>query len=132
MSKHYLNIIIVCYTLLFFSCKKFSDVGQSPTELSTSSVFANGEAATSAITGIYSRMISSNGFASGSFASISALAGASADELINYSPNSGQAEFANNSLSITNDNVYSFMWSEPYQYIYTCNDILAALDNTHS
>ncbi len=112
---------LACLSSLTFSCKKFVQIPPPAGQLVSQSLFASDATATSAILGIYSRMVSSNGFASGGIVSIPVLTGLSGDELNNYALNPWQIQFYTNTLSINNSLLESSLWSEPYQYIYTAN-----------
>lgn len=114
---------------LICSCKKFVEVAPPQTQLVDASVFSNDVSALAAMTGIYSRMISSNGFADGGSLSITFLCGLSSDELKNYSNNTSVAQFFTNSLLPTNPIIASNFWNEPFQYIYSANAILEGLNN---
>ncbi len=109
------------------SCKKFVEVPPPPTQLVSQNVFESDGTATAAILGIYSDMQSNFGFASGTYSSISFLAGGSSDELTNYSTDANQIQFYNNALSRTNSTISSFLWANPYKYIYASNAALEGL-----
>lgn len=94
------------------------------------SVFSDDATAEAAVVGIYSRMISSSGFASGSTYSITALTGLSSDEFNTYSTDSRRIEFFTNALSASNGAVLTYLWKEPFQYIYTANSILEGLSGS--
>ena len=113
-------IIFLLSEISLQGCKKFTQIGAPTSQLSSPAIFSDSVSANAAITGIYSRMMQSNSFASGSFASITALAGLSSDELINYSPNTNLTEFFQNTLTSFNGN-NAGLWDEIYQYIYTVN-----------
>ncbi len=129
-DKTHFHIII---TLLFLlavglpACKKFTRVDLPVNQISSAKVFATDADAVSAISGIYSKMISSNGFAGGGFQGIGVTAGLSADELVNYSTSADLAAFAGNALLPANTLVKTNLWQEAYQYIYDCNSVLQGL-----
>ncbi len=132
-TKH--NIIIGLF-FLFFSwsltgCTKFVQISPPGNQLVTQSVFSNDGSATGAVNGIYSQMTLSNGFASGAQASVTQLAGMSADDFIGYTPGNYQ-EFFTNSINISNGINSANLWTEAYGYIYTCNAILEGLNNNQS
>ncbi|SDK10679.1 SusD family protein [Pedobacter sp. ok626] len=115
-----------CMVLLIsvnYSCKNFLQIDPPKDKIRPDQVFENDIIATSAITGIYSRMAVSN-FSSGNYSSITTIAGVSADELISYSDELAgfyQAQVDKNS------SIIQLLWSTPYSYIYTANSILEGL-----
>ena len=113
--------------LLLSSCEDFVDIEPPKTQIVAETVFSNEASATSAITGIYSRMIES-GFASGDIVSYTLFGGLSADELTSYSSNN--IEFFDNSLTVDNGSVNGFLWKQPYEYIYSANAVIEGLDNS--
>ncbi|MEJ0103732.1 MAG: RagB/SusD family nutrient uptake outer membrane protein [Bacteroidota bacterium] len=118
---------------LFFSCiiscKKFIEVIPPKTELIGTTVFSSDASAKAAIDGIYSNMMSSFGFASGSLQSLTALTGLASDELINFYPDPTIIEFYQNALDKANSYNQAYLWSEPYKYIYSANAIIEGLSN---
>jgi starch-binding outer membrane protein, SusD/RagB family len=128
--KIYYNLIVIIS--LVSSCKKFVEVDSPRTQLVDKTVFANDATATSALTGIYSRMISSSGFISGGASSITILTGLSSDELTNYQNYDNLIQFYNISLFATNETLTSSLWNEPYQYIYSANAVIEGLSNSSS
>jgi starch-binding outer membrane protein, SusD/RagB family len=122
--------LLAFFSVLFlFSCKKFVQIEPPRTNLVSTLVFSDDVSANSTALGMYSFMVSSAGFASGSSRSITILTGLSADELKNYSTNAAQAEFFNNSLTIGNAFNYNNLWVEGYRSIYNSNAILEGLEN---
>ena len=116
----------IAFSALLASCTEFTNVGPPHTQLTQQAVFVSDQAAVSALTGMYSRMVAGGGFASGGGQSITVLAGLSSDELITYS--SGEnLQFESNQLVAENSRIRQALWSEPYRIIYTCNAILEAL-----
>lgn len=124
----YLIILIV-----FCSCKKLVDVAPPTTSIVSETVFSTDASASAAVTGIYSRMITSGvttgGFAAGSTSSMTFFGALSADELVNYnfSPTSPTLGFYGNAISSKNT---SGFWSEVYQYIYTANAGIEGLSDS--
>ena len=77
-NKNRLASTTLCGLLLLLatpSCKKFVDIDSPKTQIITAEIFKNDATATSAITGIYSRMMNSSGFAGGRDFSITILSG---------------------------------------------------------
>lgn len=120
-------MLVLGLLLLLNSCEDFVDIEPPKTQIIAETVFSNEASATSAITGIYSRMIE-RGFASGDIVSYTLFGGLSADELKSYSSNN--IEFFDNSLTVDNGSVNSFLWQQPYEYIYSANAVIEGLDNS--
>jgi starch-binding outer membrane protein, SusD/RagB family len=124
------NKILTLITGTIFSlisCAKFVTVDPPVTQLVSENVFTSDATAVSTITGTYSKMISSGGFASGGSSSITILSGLSADELINYSSDPNMTAFYKNALTASNTVLITFSWNEGYNLIYSANAILAGL-----
>ena len=139
--KNLLNILIVdniefkrllligCMLQFYlFSCKDFVEIEPPKTQIVSEEIFINDASATSAITGIYSRMIQ-NGFASGDLFSYTLFGGLSADELVNYA--ASREEFSTNSLDVNNRGIRFNLWTQPYEYIYSANAIIEGLENSN-
>ena len=127
-----LNLYIIF--LLFahcISCKKFIAVDPPSTVIISATAFSSDASATSAMLGIYSRMMENPEKFSGGATGISALCGMSADELTEYSTEPSRRAFYTNTLSVTNTYIYVW-WAELYNYIYQCNAILEGLDKSGS
>lgn len=124
----YLVLIFIVSASLNYSCKKFLEVDSPKDRIEPSVAFANDETATSAVTGIYSRM-ANTGFASGDQNSITVLNGLSADELISYNA-SLDVFFQANILSASSQ--INTLWANTYSYIYSSNAILEGLELTNS
>ncbi|WP_158799793.1 RagB/SusD family nutrient uptake outer membrane protein [Pedobacter sp. L105] len=122
--KKKLVLFILMIATSNYSCKKFLEVGPPKDQATSTELFSNDASATSAITGVYSRMVTSGAF-SGNQNSISALCGLSADDFNSY--NSSLALFDNNDIPTTNFVLQTFLWQEPYAYIYTSNAVLKGL-----
>jgi starch-binding outer membrane protein, SusD/RagB family len=126
--KRYMLFFIFAGSI-FSSCKKFVEVSPPPNQLSSGNVFTSDASATSAVTGIYTRMSAYPGFASGGSNSISLLCGLSADDFQNFTSDPNYIGFANNSISVNNS--YNLgLWKDAYQYIYTTNAILEGLNSS--
>lgn len=131
------NIVIVTFTftLLAFhsSCKKFVEVELPRNEFSGDVVFQSNATALSAVTGVYSSMYASNGFANGSTNSVTQNSGRSSDEFKNHSSTGGGGsvsfEFSANDITVTN-NTNLGLWSRMYYNIFQTNLILEGLEAT--
>ncbi len=124
------GMLIIIYLLSAFSCNKFVEVPAPKDQLINTTVFANSRTATAAITGIYSSMMSTNGFASGGYGSVTFLGGLSADELVNYSVLPDLDQFYTNNLTATNSIIQYNIWNEAYSYIYSANAAIEGLNNS--
>ena len=122
----------VCILMLFnVSCKDFVNIEAPIGQIVDEKVYSNDESATAALRGIYSQMISTNGFASGGANSVTMLAGLSADDFKNYSSMESSIQFSTNNL--TSDNLTTIgtaLWQEPYKYIYFANLLIENLDKS--
>jgi len=129
--KHQTYIFFL-FIFCLCSCKKFVDVGAPKNQIASAQVYTDDRTATSAITGIYSQMISSGGFVSGSQLSIGFLMGLSADELKDYSNGPDLAPFYTNAVIPTNAPLKNNLWQEGYKYIYDANSALDGLNQSAS
>ncbi len=114
--------------MLSTGCKKFLDIPAPKDQIQTTEIFKNDQAATSAISGLYSFMLTlqlwpSNG-------GMSVFPGLSADEIYPITPNSEMLEFSNNNLRPTNGNLNGVLWSHAYRTIYHANAILEGINNS--
>jgi starch-binding outer membrane protein, SusD/RagB family len=126
------NSIIVLLIFILLSCKKFVEVDAPHTQIVSATVFTNDATATSAVSGIYSSMIMTNGgFASGGNGSVTLLNGLAADEFINYSSTSDIASFFDNSLLPTNTVLTNSIWKQAYQFIFYANSVIEGLQEAH-
>jgi hypothetical protein len=124
MKSKYIKITL--YTLLILiqglflnSCKKFVEVANPNDQLNSDIVFLDSSTATSAITGIYSEMLTNNNLFSNS--AVTLYGGMSADELYYYTPGL-RDEFTQNQITQANHiNIDNSFWKPAYQYIYAAN-----------
>jgi starch-binding outer membrane protein, SusD/RagB family len=117
-------MIVTCLTA---SCKKSLEVDLPKSLIPIDIVFSDDVTATAAVTGIYAGMVNSEAFASGTNQSITALAGLSADELVDY-PGIDQfsIQFEENELTTVNYYIET-LWSTMYKSIYQANAVLEGL-----
>jgi hypothetical protein len=115
--------LLIIIVINISSCKKFLDIPPPKDAVTPTQIFENDAIATSAITGIYSRM-ASNGTFSGDNESIAVLTGLTGDELKSYYASLDY--FYNNEIPTTSVELNN-LWSNSYTYIYTSNAILAGL-----
>lgn len=119
------NMLLVLLSALFLSsCKDFLEIGPPKHVATTEKIFENDQIATSAITGIYSRMSASTSSFSGGSSSITVLNGLSADELTPHSIFSDL--FYKNEIPINSSEISS-IWNGAYANIYTSNAVLEGL-----
>ncbi len=134
MKIIHITIRIASYVILPFlvstglvSCRKFIQVDPPITQLVSATVFTSDISASAAVTAIYINTISTiNGLASGG---LTLYAGLSADEFVNYSTSSDQAQFYKNTLTSANSNNNN-LWSEAYNRIYAANAVIEGLANS--
>jgi hypothetical protein len=123
-------IRIVLVAAMLSACDTLLDVEPPTSRIDASELFKDDVMATSAVTGIYAQLISSESFSSGSNKSITSLAALSADEFANYLPtNTSAVEFYNNSLNSKNVEVLG-LWTSLYQVIYSANSSIEGLRNS--
>ncbi|SEA63847.1 RagB/SusD family nutrient uptake outer membrane protein [Pedobacter hartonius] len=110
-----------------YSCKKFLKIDAPINAATPAELFSNDAIATSAITGIYSKMASFGAFAGGQ-SSISVLCGLSSDELKSHS--STLDGFYKNEILPSEGKIGLYLWAETYNYIYITNATLAGLESS--
>ena len=128
--KSQLTVMLITCIISFIGCKDFVEVRIPGNQILGAEVFNNDASATSAITGIYSKMMGGSGFASGGARSLSLITGMSSDEFINY--NTSYVDYAANDLQPTTSMLDLYLWNEPYKYIFTANAILEGLAKSNS
>lgn len=110
----------------FFGCNKMVDAGFPRTELQTTRVFSDDQAALSAAAGLYNNMMgNAQWIANGG---VTLYSGLSADEIYNVYPDDQLDRFTTNSL-IENDDVglEGNLWGQAYKNIYIANAVLGGL-----
>jgi hypothetical protein len=118
MKKTILFMILVLPFLL--SCKKLVEVATPQNQLTTDKVFSDTTAATAAMVNVYAlfdKSIDPN---------YNKYMGVYTDELTSSSASSDNVQFSTGKLSATNGTVGN-IWSVNYFAIYSCNQILEAL-----
>lgn len=123
--KQIIHLTIIC--LIFISCKGFLQIDPPRDKIAPSQIFENDQTATSAMTGIYSRM-ASLGFASGDVNSIANLTALSSDELKSYS--AALDFFYKVDLSSKTSQIGT-IWNDAYNYIYTVNFLIEQLPKSN-
>lgn len=135
MKSKYRNIIL--FTLLMLvqmallhSCKKFVEVENPADQLNSDVVFTDSSTATSAITGIYSEMLTNRNLFSNS--AVTLYTGMSADELYYYTPGL-KDEFTHNQITPANHvNIDNSFWKPAYKNIYAANLAIEKLAQSQS
>lgn len=119
------TLMIFLIMILIQGCDRYVEVGAPKTELVGTTVFEDDRTAKAVMDGVYSRMVSDLGFASGFSNSITVKNGVASDELI---ANGILDPFFENNLLPSNPELDRYFWEEPYQYIYTVNGVLEGLE----
>lgn len=124
------TLYICCGMMLCLvtGCKKFLDIPAPKDQIQTTEIFKNDQAATSAISGLYSFMLTLSLWPSNG--GMSVFPGLSADEIYPITPTSEMLEFSNNNLRPTNGNLNGVLWSQSYRTIYHANAILEGINNS--
>ncbi len=124
-TKYSFALICVCYFLLT-ACKKLVTVDEPLNKLTSELVFTTDKSAVSAMSGLYSKILTSTSFAN---SGMTIYTGMSADELLNTSPGSND-EFSKNKLTTSNTVVATNFWTNAYNYIYHANAIIEGLNKS--
>ncbi|MUP46547.1 RagB/SusD family nutrient uptake outer membrane protein [Gramella sp. BOM4] len=127
----FLKVVTGIYLFITFGCETI-EVEEPNFQLTSTTVFEEDETAEAAVLGIYSNMMSSEGFVSGSFQSLTTVTGLAADDLVDYSFNPPQRQFFENALVPTNTILEFNLWNEAYRYIYHANAILEGIEQSSS
>jgi len=122
-------IIILFYSSLLLSCKKYLDIPPPENEVITETVFIDDESALSAVSGLYSQLLSSNNsFANGG---MSLYASLSSDDIIPTTTPTEVIQFASNTL-LSSNSIVDVLWQRAYKYIYHCNAVIEGLGKSVS
>lgn len=127
MKRCLLTGFIFCMGI---SCKKFVEIPPPINQPVSSVIFDNDAMATSAVTGIYSEMMSgANRFTAGE---LTFYAGMAADEIYHFNP-TFREEFIRNEITVANHNLLLInFWERAYKFIYTTNLCLENLERSTS
>jgi starch-binding outer membrane protein, SusD/RagB family len=118
VSKHLIKILLFVF-LTCTGCKKILEV-RPPEDLVTGQVvFSNDSMARAAVTGLYIRMMSNNGFLFN--AGLTIYTSLSADEIICTSCSPEEQQFVNNNLRTDNGLIATNFWRHAYTIIYQAN-----------
>lgn len=122
-----IKTIGIAVMLFSYACKDFVTINSPVDQIGTEKVYSSDETATAAIRGIYARMMTGGGFASGSHYSVTLSAGRSADDFVNHSTTDNKKQFSENNLLPENTFLRNFLWQDPYMNIYAANAVLENL-----
>nr|WP_068891201.1 RagB/SusD family nutrient uptake outer membrane protein [Pedobacter panaciterrae] len=113
-----------------FSCKKLVEIDGLATSVSSKDVYNTDATAIGVMTNLYAKLSSTYMTETNQFASLSCIAGLSADELTLYklSDNVGLANYYQNTL--TNSNVGFGFWKGGYNGIYIVNSAIEGLESS--
>ncbi|MBN8718399.1 MAG: RagB/SusD family nutrient uptake outer membrane protein [Sediminibacterium magnilacihabitans] len=126
----FFTLLILVQEALLNSCKKFIEVENPVDQLNSDAVFRDSSTATSAITGIYSEMLTNRNLFSNS--AVTLYAGLSADELYYYMPGL-KNEFTQNQITQANHvNIDNSFWKPAYKNIYAANLAIEKLSQSQS
>jgi len=123
-DKNVQRLIIILVGVIVFlgiSCKKFVQISPPSTQVVTASVFSDNNAATAAVTVIYSQMQSESW-------NMAQNSGLLSDELVSGSTSAGVQPYYTNGLSSTLSSAQG-PWTSAYNYIYQANAIIEGLRN---
>lgn len=125
----YSPIFFILIALIVFStsCKKFVEIDPPSTQIQTNEIFSNDQTALSALTGLYTQMISTSMILSNG--GVSLYTGLTSDELYNTSSSSDLDTYKNNSIS-TLGSISTRFWSPAYRFIYHANALLEGLQRS--
>lgn len=125
MKYIYAILILISFSTLSSSCRKFVELDPPDDRLTGSTVYATNEIATSVLNGLYIRISETNNVINSYATTYMAM---SADELTNYYVNSVSQYtqlYQNNVTTATE--VY---WSTTYALIYNCNVAIEGIENS--
>ncbi len=108
-------------------CEEFISIDPPKTEIVSETVFTDDGSANSAISGIYSLMMTNQSFTR---AGMEEFAGLLSDELTNYATRADQVQFYQNAVSPQNGYVQGIFWREAYKYVNNANAILEGLNQS--
>ena len=108
------------------SCKKFTEVPSPKNEIILSDAFKTDASATSAVTGIYRKMMSNSYFEN---SNITLFSGMSADEITNYYAYDVYDQFNQNAVLAENSQLLA-MWDQAYATLVQINTCIEGLNST--
>ncbi len=125
----YFILFIICLST-FSSCKKWVEIGDPPSKISTEAVFKNQPEAEAALAGVYTELTSTSEFRI-SASGITYLLGLLTDELeyVGYTSYVDDYEFSQNTIRPINNHVLN-LWSGAYIAIYNANAVIEGLEGS--
>lgn len=130
--KQYAKYMVLCLMILVSTahsgCRKFIELGPPKTNLVSGQVFATDATAIAALSNIY-HLLGANGYAAGSFNSVTVISGFSADEFESYTDAPDLNELYENNI-LTKNGYVSSIWSDAYSMIYMTNALMEGLSKS--
>ncbi|WP_316778600.1 RagB/SusD family nutrient uptake outer membrane protein [Pedobacter antarcticus] len=127
MRTKFVNTMLIALVIFsIISCKKFVEIDPPKTDIILSEAFKEDNAATSAVLGIYTNMLSNTNFEN---SGITIFSGLSADELQDFTNNAEQLEFQRNQILPIN-NTLSSMWSGAFTNLVLINTCIEGLESS--
>lgn len=128
--KHHFMLVMLSVGLLLISCEELIEVDFPKSQVLSDDIFKDDVTATSVVTGMYVDLLGNQNFASGNYRSVLALAGLSADELVNNPRTDAYSvEFQDNDVHPDNDYVFA-LWTSMYKIIYEANAVIEGLEKS--
>lgn len=121
----YLTILVLILGMT--ACSDFVDIDPPKNSLISETVFDDPETVESALANIYFKLRDQS-MTSGR-SGLSTLMGVYSDELDYYGSDGSTSEFYNHNVTAANGFILSW-WSNTYNLIYACNDIIKGVDNS--
>lgn len=134
MSKLYKKyiLLIIGLSILISSCKKLLEIDPPKNELETKLVFSDSVDATSAVLGIYGKIMESSTTLNFGNGYITVLTGLASDEITLAATSADEAQFLNNIISPETNSINTLMWRYAYQLIYHTNACIEGLESSET
>lgn len=116
------TVLLLCTSLFFSSCKKFTEVPKPQNQILVDDIFTNDAAANSAVAGLYSQLMRPLYYIANTGLSI--FPALSADELYRSIPDELLNMVAANDLQPNQVDVLFYLWNAGFEAIYHCNALL--------
>ncbi|MBK8087719.1 MAG: RagB/SusD family nutrient uptake outer membrane protein [Chitinophagaceae bacterium] len=124
-TKNYIRCIMLLLSVYLTACKKFVSIPSPQTQLETSALFENNQAAIAAVVGLYSQMMQTSvSLTNGGATVYPAL---SADELYNTSSSTDYDAFRSNEIQFASSLGLTRLWTFGFRNIYHINAVLEGL-----
>lgn len=114
--------LLLCASLLFSSCRKFTEVPAPQNLILNEAIFSNDATANSAVVGLYSQFMRPHLFLANS--GLSVFPALSADELYNTAPDVNFDALRSNDIPSNLIEVLGYLWNPGFEAIYQCNALL--------